>query len=106
MNECISKKCITMHQKQGSSVSERSGTCLIIRNMPIIRGQILGRVWPVWSSAACALPKLTLHPEIPSFLPILMERAGLSVFCLNCAFNTAPMRAKDLAVCSSLFFFF
>lgn len=26
--------------------------------------------------------------------------------CLNCAFNTAPVRAKDLAVCSSLFFFF
>lgn len=59
MNVFQNELCIRVHLK---ARREWSGTCLTIRNMPIIRGQILGCAWPVrswWSPAASALPELS-----------------------------------------------
>lgn len=89
-----------------------SRTCLTIRNMPIIRGQILGRAWPVrswWSPAASALPELShctrrYQVSFPRS-DLLVERTGLSDFHLICALITGPMRAKDLQCVAVTFFF-
>lgn len=90
-----------------------SGTCLTIRNMPIIRGQILGRAWPVgswWSPAASALPELSLHPEIPSFSPRSENQISWwNVQDCQISYLRSYYRANESqgsAVCSSNFFFF
>lgn len=108
MNVFQNELCIRVHLKARCEWSE---TCLTIRNMPIIRGQILGRAWPVrswWTPAASALPELSrctrwYQVSIPR-TDLLVEREGLSDVHLICAVITGPMRAKDLQCVAVTFF--
>lgn len=82
MNECIPKLCITVCPTTRLECLERNGTHLTIRNMPVVRGQILGSAWPVLSlrSPAGTLPELSRHPEI-EFVSQHLDGTVVFPFC-------------------------